>query len=356
MDQLIASLPGVRGSAATNPFFFSNPMVRRERRLKEAKSNADRCNRDLTRDRLELERKEKALMTMVKEHAKKGDIPKARIVARQIAHYRSAADRNFESAAMIQTRAQLMASNHKINRAEIEAIKGARYANLEDTLETAASRERKYAQRMSMFEEMERIMNEGMDEVYGDAEDARKKTDYFEIEAEAVLRQALNPKQWKGRYYADPQRPTAVARSATLHLRLFEPTKRIVSSSSSAFSLSPLPSVPDGVDASPERPQLTPATAKGASVEVPTLDLSVDMLKRLIAKDPYILSQMHLNLNARSTYDAILGVSRPFKLGKIEHRPDGESTFVPYDFASSLKSCGIRNGSEIVIMRTDDDE
>ena len=76
-----------------------------------------------------------------------------------------------------------MASNHKINRAEIEAIKviisfhscfffhskngrkGARYANLEDSVQSMAQRERKYAKRMGEFEEMERIMNEGMDEV-----------------------------------------------------------------------------------------------------------------------------------------------------------------------------------------------
>ncbi|KAJ1563327.1 hypothetical protein HK405_002458, partial [Cladochytrium tenue] len=57
-----------------------------------------------------------------------------------------------------------MASNHKINRAEVEAIKGAKFANLEDSLESAAARERKYAQRLGVYEEMERIMNEGLDE------------------------------------------------------------------------------------------------------------------------------------------------------------------------------------------------
>jgi hypothetical protein len=61
----------------------------------------------------------------------------------------------------------------------------------------------KYAQRMGVHEEIERIMNEGMDDVYERAEESRTKRDYFELEADNVLRQALAPKVFHGRPYIE---------------------------------------------------------------------------------------------------------------------------------------------------------
>jgi hypothetical protein len=46
-------------------------------------------------------------MQQVRHYASKGDLHKARTVAKQIAHFRTAADRNFEGATMIATRAQV---------------------------------------------------------------------------------------------------------------------------------------------------------------------------------------------------------------------------------------------------------
>lgn len=340
-------------------FFTSNPMVRREMRLKEAKTNAERCNRDLNRDRLDLERKEKKLMSMVKSFAEKGDIPKAKIVARQIAHLRSCADRNFESSTMISTRAQLMASNHKINRAEIEAIKGARYANLEDSVQSMAQRERKYAKRMGEFEEMERIMNEGMDEVYESAEEDRKKRDYFELEADAVLKQALDPQKWKGRPYVETSSSLSSLSTRSrvaLNLHVYDPsqfTKRLFpqqDSEGSSFSLSPLPSqFSESVEDSNEtlhQNKRTPTNhAKknmGVSLYIETLDLSVDMLKRIISRDAYVISQLHLGTNpkGKAAYDAVLGTTKPFRIGFIDQMPNGSVSFVPFEFFESLKKCG----------------
>lgn len=67
----------------------------------------------------------------------------------------------------------MMRSDAQINRAEIEAIKGIRYANLSDTVESVKRREEKYSMLMSEFSEMETILNEGMDEIYDDAEQSR---------------------------------------------------------------------------------------------------------------------------------------------------------------------------------------
>jgi hypothetical protein len=46
-------------------------------------------------------------MSQIKSFAIKGDLHKARVVAKQVATLRQASDRNFESATMIATRAQV---------------------------------------------------------------------------------------------------------------------------------------------------------------------------------------------------------------------------------------------------------
>ncbi|KAI8621906.1 hypothetical protein BC830DRAFT_1092128 [Chytriomyces sp. MP71] len=224
--QLNATLPP---ALRVHDVFSSGKMTRKDERLKEARINVERCNRALNRDRVDLDRKEKHLMDQIRQFAGKGDLVKARIAARQISHYRTASDRNYESAAIIQTRAQLMVSNHKINQAKVEALKGANYACMEDTIDTIMAREMKYAQMMNIQEEMERIMNEGMDDVYEDAEELIKRRDYFDLETEAILQEALDPSRGGGssaHHYArtytqpsDSQRGLKVL----LHFRIYKP-------------------------------------------------------------------------------------------------------------------------------------
>ncbi|KAJ3092962.1 hypothetical protein HK100_006800 [Physocladia obscura] len=197
----------------------SKSMAARDERLKEAKLNVDKCNRKLARDRTHLDTVERKLMNEIRYFSSKGDSVKARIAARQISHYRTASDRNYESAAMITTRAQLMLSNNKINQAKIEALKGSRYACINETIETVAEREYKYAHMMGVQEEMERIMNEGMDDVYESAEDLIRKRDYFDLEVEAILKQALDPKQYNGRTYAAP--PPPLQNKHTIFFKLY---------------------------------------------------------------------------------------------------------------------------------------
>ncbi|KAJ1563328.1 hypothetical protein HK405_002459 [Cladochytrium tenue] len=121
---VVAAATGLGGStssstpsppAAPTAAFVSAPMQRREARLTRALRNADRCARGLRRDRVVLERHERELTTTLKALAAKGDLVRARVVARQIAHYRTAGDRNFESAAMIATRAQVQLTVSEAN-------------------------------------------------------------------------------------------------------------------------------------------------------------------------------------------------------------------------------------------------
>ncbi|KAJ3288988.1 hypothetical protein HDU79_004406 [Rhizoclosmatium sp. JEL0117] len=351
-------------------------MTSRDGRLKEARQNVDRCNRTLARDRNDLERKERQLMAQIRHFAAKGDLVKARIAARQISHYRQASDRNYESSAMIQTRAQLMVSNHKINQAKIEALKGSRYADMYDSIETVASREMKYAHMMGVQEEMERIMNEGMDDVYETAEELIKKRDYFDLETEAILKQALDPKQYNGRLYTDPATTTSSTQSnstlqkITIHFKLYNP-------SASTQSLNPDPTTttsntllsrfPDTPNTNPQHsqdfdvtplstpiltskplpPPNNPSKPIGASLKITTLDLSIDMLKRLMIRDAYLLAQLRLQATKKSMYDVVLGSSRSFRVGWVNAET---GAFEEFDFVKSLKECGVGEGGVVWVL------
>ena len=59
---------------------------------------------------------------MLRGQIKKGDLPKAQMVANQMAHYRNISDRNFAESVSIQTQIQMRCSNHKIHQAHMEAI------------------------------------------------------------------------------------------------------------------------------------------------------------------------------------------------------------------------------------------
>ncbi|KAI9327084.1 hypothetical protein BDR26DRAFT_876057 [Obelidium mucronatum] len=383
----------------------SSSMTSRSDRLKEARQNVDRCNRVLSKDRNDLERKEKLLMNQIRHFASKGDLVKARIAARQISHYRTASDRNYESAAMIQTRAQLMVSNHKINQAKIEAIKGSRYADMYDSIESVSAREAKYARMMGVQEEMEHIMNEGMDDVYETAEDLIKKRDYFDLETDAILKQALDPKQYNGRAYTDTETGGNIrCHKITIHFKIYDPATAHLSSSLKV-SCDPLlegsdqtlgdrfPKPPStnpnkhshhhpkdfSDDESDESPQNSPRSPQktllpkkpgakkgpkilhntGGSLKVGTLDLSIDMLKRQMIRDVYLMNQLHLKSTKNSMYDLVLGSSKGFRLGAVVENESSAGDakklgqFVEFDFVKSLKECGVGEDGVVWVLLDD---
>ncbi|KAH6575807.1 hypothetical protein BASA60_004858 [Batrachochytrium salamandrivorans] len=137
--------------------FISPTLFKREERIKDARRESQRNLRDLRRDRDDLERRERQQMIQLKSLVKKGDFPKANLLARQITMYRNLADKNFERGVSIQTEVQVMLSNQRINRAHAESIKGLRYGNSGSTLETVREREQKYGMRMEEYEAIENI-------------------------------------------------------------------------------------------------------------------------------------------------------------------------------------------------------
>ncbi|KAI9090464.1 hypothetical protein DFS34DRAFT_637463 [Phlyctochytrium arcticum] len=357
-------------------WFVSGPMYRRDRRLREARVNAERTQRELRRDRGDLERKERHLMAQLRSFAQKGDVQKAKCLAHQIAHYRVTGDRNFEAGVMIDTRAQLLVSNHVINRAEVEAIKGIRYANVEEDLKTIRQRQEKYDTRLDMYETMEDIMNEGMDDVYEWGETHKKREKEFELEAESVIRNGVEPK-WGREYF---ERESAyikggpIPRGAnSLHvlIRIFSPRNQSsLFSQTASTSTSPISGAnPFAVPAAnPINANTDPVTLRkvaipsieGVVVHIPTLDISIDMLQRLVCKDAHVIHALGLESGlpkARkgtwrgSVYDSVFGTARRFRIGT----PVGGDPFdnyaggslEPYSVTASLKSLGFKNG-EIV--------
>jgi hypothetical protein len=92
----------------------------------------------------------------------------------------------------------------------------------------------------------------------------------------------------------------------------------------------------------------------GATLKVPTLDLSIDMVKRLMIRDPYLLSQLNLRTQAKTTFDIVLGTSKPFKLGRMMYdEAVGCEVFEAFDFVRSLKEVGVKNGGDIAVFVED---
>ncbi|KAI9014711.1 hypothetical protein BC832DRAFT_612553 [Gaertneriomyces semiglobifer] len=359
----MATSTSTKGIHGLDKHFISPPMFRRDRRLREARVNAERACRELKRDRSDLERKDRHLMNQMRQQALKGDLHKAKLLAHQIAYYRLATDRNFEASVMIDTRAQLMVSNHVINRAEVEAIKGIKYANAEEDLHTVQKRQMKYAIRLDMYETMEDIMNGGMDEIYAEGETHHDRPPTFPQEADGVLREGVELK-WGREYFerdsaylrGGPEGSGADEGSLKIHVRLYAPG--ILDSL-----------LMKGNPPSPEGAPRTLANyvrhlSQGATIPVPTLDYSIDMLQRILSRDAHAIRCLGLESKRPPptpwkgcVYDAVFGTARKFRIGAVVPglRPEEGDRFVPYDFTDSLKALGIKNGStvwvEIIDMR-----
>ena len=87
--------------------------------------------------------------------ASKGDLPKAKMIANQIALYRNISDKNFERSVMIDLQSQLMFSNHKIYQAQTESIKGLMYANIRQFEDVLFQKDVKYNHMVGLHEDIE---------------------------------------------------------------------------------------------------------------------------------------------------------------------------------------------------------
>lgn len=87
---------------------FQSKQKLSETKLKNHRQDTNQCQRELQRDRQELDRYEQKLMVQIKLHADKGNMNKAKILAHQVSKYRELSDRNFQTATTIQSQAQVI--------------------------------------------------------------------------------------------------------------------------------------------------------------------------------------------------------------------------------------------------------
>lgn len=312
------------------PGFQSPTMVGRESRVREATNYSRKSERDLCRDRILLDRKEQKLLNDVKRLLAKNDVHNARLVATQIAAYRRLVERNYESSVMIATKVQTISSHHKINRAEVETIKGIKHCNKGQTMETVISLEHKYDQRMKQFEEMEDIMTEGMDEVYqrvpllfGKDEQPRYTVQQHVVDS--IMRQAISEKRQYREYFEyDQEMPGKQTGKIVLNFRVV--TQDMLS----------------------------------ASLYIDTLEISVDMLKRSLIKDPVAAAQLNIANPSQYTHEVFLGHAKPFVLGNF-YAPqlageESNGTFHPFEISESLLNLGLRTGDTVWVYLRDLDK
>lgn len=314
--------------------FYSPTMVGREHRVRDMTNFSRRTDRDLARDRMFLEQRERKLLNDVKRLVHKNDIHNARLVATQIAVYRRLVERNYESAVIIATKLQTVSSNHKINRAEVETIKGMKHANKGRTAQSVEAHEWKYDQRMKSYESMEEIMTEGMDDVYHDvpllfASDDQPRYTVQQMVVDSIMKQAITDSSHVREYFEYDTEPSR---------RRIQLSLKVVGNRYASASLS-----------------------------VDTLELSVDMLKRCLIKDGHVLEQLELTDASPQRFEFLPRNVRPFSLGRLKGARGGdgngegeiggdegsdddstsESAFRAFPHAESLKNLGIRNGETI---------
>ncbi|KAI9190477.1 Charged multivesicular body protein 2b [Blastocladiella emersonii ATCC 22665] len=326
----------LKSAVGLKPDFRSHRMAARDTRIKEAKTFADQGNRELARERSTIDRKEAKLLSEVKKLVQRGDLHGARQLAKQIAMYRRIGARSFEASVAIDVKLQAMSSNNKINKRHMETLKSIQYVNGGSSLKDVANREYKAMLKMEECNAMEAIMNEGMDEIYslnwddedGDTDDAAhlvgaRSGRVSDIEVDSIVSQALDSSQ--AREY-------------------FEHAARSGSGAGSGGKLNSVVFI-----------KVHGQPGLGTSIPIDSLELSVDMVKRALSKDPFAVHQLGLALDGGAAATkgakgarAAVGCCRPFVLGRVDAET-GEFEALPID--ASLKRCGVR-AKEVLHIKT----
>ena len=180
-----------------NQSFESMTFRSRDKRLKKARLQSDRRVRELKRDQKDLQKRENILMVELRNQITRGDMPKVKMVANQLAHFKDISDRNFARSLYLQSEAQIRKSNNSINQAHAEFLKGMEYVNKSGTVEQMRQKQARVAKRQDGQEMIESMMYEGFEEVWEHIEEDRPTPYYFDEEVTGILRTAMDPKLTK---------------------------------------------------------------------------------------------------------------------------------------------------------------
>ncbi|ORZ29418.1 hypothetical protein BCR44DRAFT_69152 [Catenaria anguillulae PL171] len=340
-DQIKSAL-GMKPSTAAR---FSQ----RDDRVKHAQTIVSQGNRQLSRERSAIDRKEAKLLAEVRRYLLQGNTHSAHLVARQIASYRRLAARNLEASLAMDLKLHAMASNNTVNRRQwetLKAIKGVHGGA--DDIKSVTTCAAKATRAMETANAVEAIMNETMDDVYDFAGDeveivGVQRSVSVDSEVEEILKQAVD---------------AAMPRTILGNVNASVSPTRSTASSTSSRSRSPSPNRSSGTLLFVK---LASNPDVGASVAVDSLDVSVDMVKRAILQDPYAVHQLGLARGAVGTARnkspvikaaSAVGPCWPFSLGLAVESDQSKDhlTFEVLPIDQSLKSLGVQAGMVLFVQ------
>ncbi|KAJ3345474.1 hypothetical protein HDU91_007340 [Kappamyces sp. JEL0680] len=249
-------------------------------------------------------------MTQLRQFMKQGDIPKAKMLATQLAHYRNIADKNYARSVFIETETQMRISNHKINQAHISFLKGMNFANQGESLDAIRLREHKYHERQDLQQTMEDLMNHGLDGAYEEQESERRLPEYFDDEVKAIVREAQDKNLCQRDYV----------------LGKFDSIKELLDNNV-ILNLKVFDSVVGEIP------------GREAGVSVPNLNISIEALKRYILKDPSIVKNLRIEQAIQPS---------DLQLGLVECEGETDfGSFVGFRSHSSLQEIGLVNNDTL---------
>lgn len=134
-------------------------MNERGSRLTTARRESAKSIRNLERDRANLNKQETKLKTQLKYQMNKGDKDKSRMILQHMLYLKKISDKNYARELFIQNEMLIRKSNHAVNQAHVEFLKGLRFANGNETIDTIRKREQKYHYMQDIHDSMETIRN-----------------------------------------------------------------------------------------------------------------------------------------------------------------------------------------------------
>ncbi|KAI3642053.1 hypothetical protein MP228_011608 [Amoeboaphelidium protococcarum] len=322
----------------------STSMRLRDRRLKDAKVHADKNQRELARDRMALERKEKTMLAECKRLLKKGDLVSAQLVAQQIQKFRSLQHRNLTHSCNLELKTQTLISDHKVNQAEVEGVKAWSYANAYETFGGLERRENRMGMRsgaIDHFEDSLRGCVDGLleEDGVGDVDDGPQYQSgggadmemlgakMKKMELQAIMAQALGKE--KRTYFNQPE----VVAPYSLIIKSLDQTS---DDEGVIVVLNDISKSAQSGNSAPEKP-FSVSTFK------------IDDLKRKIVADSYVSGQLDLcwTPSEQVQKDNQIGTVKPFKIGKLN---GGTNEFEPLKFNATLEQLSIKDGDTLYVL------
>jgi hypothetical protein len=122
--KFLESMKKLTGKSNDEPKFVDVEMETQRKRLRISRRNVTRVGIDMTRNRNELQEKEKQLMAQVRKCVERGDTTTARLLATQVLHFRSLAAENLVASTKLMGRAAVMESRSRLTSDSLQAMRG----------------------------------------------------------------------------------------------------------------------------------------------------------------------------------------------------------------------------------------